>query len=66
MAALCAHRRKARVAACAFLNLTAGCEINSHMSIFGWIDNLTNEHYAEVFGFPNLGRAAYAGVNLRF
>jgi outer membrane receptor protein involved in Fe transport len=36
------------------------------MSIFGWIDNLTNEHYAEVFGFPNLGRAAYAGVNLRF
>jgi hypothetical protein len=27
---------------------------------------LTNEHYAEVFGFPALGRAAYGGVKLRF
>ena len=49
-----------------FVNVAAEYEINSHMSIFGRIDNLTDEHYAEVFGFPNLGRAAYAGMRVRF
>jgi vitamin B12 transporter len=49
-----------------FVNLAAEYEINSHLSAFGRIDNLTNEHYSEVFGFPNLGRAAYAGMKLRF
>jgi vitamin B12 transporter len=49
-----------------FVNFAAEYEINSHMSIFGRIDNLTNEHYAEVFGFPALGRAAYGGFKLRF
>ena len=58
MAALCAGRCRERVAACACVNFVAEYEINSHMSIFGRIDNLTNEHYAEVFGFPALGRAA--------
>jgi vitamin B12 transporter len=50
----------------AFVNFAAEYEINKYMSIFGRIDNLANEHYAEVFGFPALGRAAYAGVRLRF
>jgi vitamin B12 transporter len=49
-----------------FVNIAAEYEINPHLSIFGRIDNLTNEHYAEVFGFPALGRAAYGGVKLRF
>src|SRR5881409_740173 len=49
-----------------FVNFAAEYEINPHLSIFGRIDNLTNEHYAEVFGFPALGRAAYGGVKLRF
>lgn len=49
-----------------FVNIAAEYEINSHFSIFGRVDNLTNEHYSEVFGFPALGRAAYAGVKLRF
>jgi vitamin B12 transporter len=49
-----------------FVNIAAEYEINSHMSIFGRIDNLTNEHYAEVFGFPALGRAAYGGMKVRF
>jgi vitamin B12 transporter len=50
----------------AFVNVAAEYEINSHMSIFGRIDNLTDEQYSEVFGFPALGRGAYAGVKLRF
>jgi vitamin B12 transporter len=49
-----------------FLNVAAEYEINLHMSIFGRVDNLTGEHYAEVFGFPNLGTAAYAGMKVRF
>jgi len=49
-----------------FVNFAAEYEINSHLSIFGRIDNVTNEHYAEVFGFPALGRAAYGGVKMRF
>jgi len=49
-----------------FVNIAAEYEVNAHLSIFGRIDNLTNEHYAEVFGFPALGRAAYGGVKLRF
>ncbi len=49
-----------------FVNIAAEYEVNPHISVFGRIDNLTNEHYAEVFGFPALGRAAYGGVKVRF
>ena len=49
-----------------FVNIAAEYEVNPHFSIFGRIDNLANEHYSEVFGFPALGRAAYGGVKLRF
>ena len=50
----------------AFVNVAAEYEVNKYMSIFGRIDNLTDEQYAEVFGFPALGRAAYAGAKVRF
>jgi len=46
--------------------IAAEYEVNPHLSILGRIDNLTNEHYSEVFGFPALGRAAYGGVKVRF
>ena len=49
-----------------FVNFAAEYEINSHMSIFGRVDNLTNEHYSEVLGFPTLGRAVYGGLKVRF
>ena len=49
-----------------FLNIAAEYEISPHMSIFGRVDNVTGEHYSEVFGFPALGTAAYAGMKLRF
>ena len=48
----------------AFVNLAAEYEINSHLSVFGRINNLTDEKYAEVFGFPALGRGAYGGVRV--
>ena len=49
-----------------FVNFAAEYELNPHMSIFGRVDNLTGEHYAEVFGFPALGTAAYGGLKVRF
>src|SRR6266496_1031687 len=49
-----------------FVNVAVEYEVTPHLLIFGRIDNLTNEHYAEVFGFPALGRAAYGGVKVRF
>ena len=48
------------------VNFATEYEINSHFSIFARIDNLTDEQYEEVFGFPNLGRAAYGGLKVRF
>jgi vitamin B12 transporter len=41
-------------------------EINPHLKIFGRIENLTDEKYAEVFGFPNLGRGYYCGLSLSY
>ncbi|MGI8956824.1 MAG: TonB-dependent receptor [Chthoniobacterales bacterium] len=49
-----------------FANFAAEYAWNLHLTIFGRVDNLTNEHYSEVFGFPALGRAAYGGVRLSF
>ena len=49
-----------------FVNIAAEYEVNPHLSIFGRIDNLANEHYSEVFGFPALGRAAFGGMKVRF
>ena len=46
----------------AVVNLAAEYEINPRLSVLGRIDNLTDEQYSEVFGFPALGRAAYGGV----
>jgi vitamin B12 transporter len=49
-----------------FVNIAAEYEVNQHLSLFGRINNLTDEQYSEVFGFPALGRAAYGGVKVRF
>jgi hypothetical protein len=38
----------------------------SYAAIFARINNLTDEKYAEVFGFPALGRAAYGGLRCGF
>jgi vitamin B12 transporter len=50
----------------AFVNFAAEYEINSCVSVFARVNNLTNEQYSEVFGFPALGRAAYGGFRVRF
>ena len=49
-----------------FVNFAAEYEINPHVTLFGRVNNLTNEHYAEVFGFPALGQAFYGGLKVSF
>lgn len=49
-----------------FVNFAAEYEINSHLSVFARITNLTDESYAEVFGFPALGRGVYGGMRVNF
>ena len=49
-----------------FVNFAAEYDFSPHLTIYGRIDNLTNEHYSEVFGFPALGRAVYGGAKVRF
>jgi vitamin B12 transporter len=48
------------------VNLAAEYEVNKQFSIFARIENLGDEQYEEVFGFPALGRGAYAGFKLKF
>jgi vitamin B12 transporter len=50
----------------AFVNFAAEYEINKCVSVFARINNLTDEQYSEVFGFPALGRTAFAGFKVRF
>ena len=41
-------------------------QVNSHVEVFGRIENLLDEQYQEVLGFPALDRAFYAGFTLRY
>ncbi|MEY2575121.1 MAG: vitamin transporter, partial [Verrucomicrobiota bacterium] len=50
----------------AFVNFAAEYEINKCVSVFARVNNLTDERYSEVFGFPALGRTAFAGFKVRF
>jgi vitamin B12 transporter len=47
-------------------NFAAEYVCNLHLTFFGRVDNLMNEQYAEVFGFPALGRTVYGGFRLRW
>ncbi len=48
--------------------LRFACEfrVTDYFSLTGRIENLTDEKYAEVFGFPALGRTFYGGLRLHF
>ncbi|HEV2804333.1 MAG TPA: TonB-dependent receptor [Chthoniobacterales bacterium] len=50
----------------AFVNLAAEYEVSHRFSVYARINNLTDEQYSEVFGFPALGRTAFAGFKVRF
>ena len=41
-------------------------KIDSHVSVWVRGENITNEHYEQVFGYPALGAAVYSGVKVTF
>lgn len=48
------------------LDLGLRWQATKNLEIYGRAENLLDEEYEEVFGFPALGRAFYGGVTLRF
>jgi vitamin B12 transporter len=50
----------------ALVNFAAEYAFNAHFAVFGRVNNLADEQYAEVFGFPALGRTVYGGIKLSF
>ena len=48
------------------VNLNAEYRLSDRLSLFGRIENLTDEDYQEIFSFAAAGRAAYGGVRARF
>ncbi|MDP6437190.1 MAG: TonB-dependent receptor [Gammaproteobacteria bacterium] len=47
------------------IDFTADYKISPDISVYGRINNLTDEEYEEVFTYNTPGRAAYAGVRFR-
>jgi vitamin B12 transporter len=48
------------------VDLGLNCRVTKNFSVYGRVENLLDEHYQEVYGFPALGRFFAAGVTARF
>jgi vitamin B12 transporter len=46
------------------VNLAANYRIDQHITVFGRVDNLLNQHYENPIGFDALGIGVYGGVRL--
>ena len=47
-------------------NFTANYEWDKHMSLYGKVDNITDEEYQSVYGYSSSPRAVYAGIKLTY
>lgn len=48
------------------VRLSASWRVSKNLELFGRIENLLGDQYAEIPGFPALDTGAYAGLKLRF
>ncbi len=48
------------------LDASFGYSLSKVLEVFGRIENVTDQRYVEAIGFNTAGRAAYAGVRVRF
>ena len=48
------------------LNLTGRFKINEWLTVFGRVDNVTDENYEDVLGFQTAGASAYGGIRLEY
>ncbi len=47
-------------------NLAVSYKLHENLEVFGRVENLTNEHYEEVYTYGSLGRSGYGGVKASF
>ena len=47
------------------MDFSGSLRLNSHLSFYTTIENLANEHYSEVFGFPALPLTFRSGLRIR-
>jgi vitamin B12 transporter len=55
-----------RIASWSRLDAAARFALTPRVDLYGRVENVTDAHYQEVFGYGTPGRAAYAGVRVRF
>jgi len=48
------------------LNLTGRFKINDSLTVYGRVDNVTDENYEDVLGFGTAGASAYGGIRLTY
>jgi vitamin B12 transporter len=48
------------------MRLAITAQVNEHLKVFGRIENVTNDQYSEVAGFPALDQALYGGLEVIF
>jgi vitamin B12 transporter len=48
------------------VDLRLNCHVSKNFSVFGRVENLLDEHYQEVYGYPALGRGFYGGLCAQF
>jgi vitamin B12 transporter len=48
------------------VNLAAAYDLSESVEVFGRVENLADEDYYEVFGFPSQGRTATLGARIKF
>lgn len=48
------------------MDLGLSYDVCKHFTVFGRIENLTDEQYAEVNGYPSLGRTLWGGGTIKF
>lgn len=56
---------KRKLAPYGIIHLGGAYDITKHIALFGRIENLTNKHYEEVFGYGTRGRAFFVGVEAK-
>ena len=48
------------------LDVALRWHLHKHLEVFARVENLTDEHYQEVFGYPALGSGFYGGLRAQF
>ncbi|MGD0017479.1 MAG: TonB-dependent receptor [Verrucomicrobiia bacterium] len=48
------------------VDIGLSCDISKHFTVFGRVENLLDEHYEEIYGYPALDRTFWVGGTAKF